>query len=134
MGSALARPGLTLVLRGDSRPGRRFGLCGIDPQNLLQVDSTVLLHTRWVRACAGGFTAEFTTAAVQDAGAGTFTAVVGPEDSVRLTAGGHPVTLADGRTLPVRDLTLRAPRATLDATHAVIRGPGDVLRGAPGGG
>ena len=74
--SILARPGLLLTLRADSLAGRGFGLCGFDPQNLLQVDSTVLLHTRWVRLC-GGVSGEFTTAAVQDRTAGTFAAVVG---------------------------------------------------------
>ena len=61
-------------------------LCGIDPQNLLQVDSAVLLHTRWVKLCGPGFTAEFISAAVQDRDAGTFTSVVGAADSVAAAA------------------------------------------------
>ncbi|HVO33964.1 MAG TPA: hypothetical protein VMT21_00285, partial [Gemmatimonadales bacterium] len=113
MDSILARPGLLLTLRADSLPGRGFGLCGFDPQNLLQVDSTVLLHTRWVRLC-GGVSGEFTTAAIQDRDAGTFSAVVGAEDSVRVTAGGNVVTLREGESLVATAIKVTAPGATLE--------------------
>jgi len=128
--SILARPGLLLTLRADSLPGRGFGLCGFDPQNLLQVDSTVLLHTRWVRLC-GGVSGEFTTAAVQDRGAGTFTAVVGAEDSVRVTAGGSAVTLREGESLVVTGLKVVAPGATLEAAKALLRRSGRALEISP---
>ena len=125
--SVLARPGLLLTLRADSLPGRGFGLCGFDPQNLLQVDSTVLLHTRWVRPCGGGLSGEFTAAAIQDRRAGTFTAVVGAEDSVRVTAGGNPVTLHEGETITVTDLGVAAPGATLQVARAALRRTGRTL-------
>jgi hypothetical protein len=129
--SVLTRPGLMLVLRSDSLGGGRFGLCGIDPQNLLQVDAGVLLHTRWVRPCAGDLSVEFTTATIQDRRAGTFTAVVGAEDSVRVTAGGSPVTLRDGQTLLARDLEVVAPGATLTAGRAALARTGRSLEIAP---
>jgi hypothetical protein len=129
--SILTRPGLTLVLRSDSLAGGRFGLCGIDPQNLLQVDAGLLLHTRWVRVCAGGLTAELATATVQDRSAGTFTAVVGAEDSVRITVGGDPVALREGQALLAADLEIVAPGATLRAARAAIRRAGRSLIIAP---
>jgi hypothetical protein len=129
--SILAQPGVTVLLRADSLSGRSFGLCGIDPQNLLQADAGVLLHTRWVRPCAGGFSAEFTRAAVQDRNAGTFTAVVGPEDSVQVTSGGSPVTLRDGETLLVGDLKVVAPGVTVQAARAALTRRGRVLEIAP---
>ena len=129
--SVLARPGVTVLLRADSLPGARFGLCGIDPQNLLQVDAGVLLHTRWVRACGPGLTAEFTAAAVQDRRAGTFAAVIGPEDSVRVTAGGQAAALADGQTATWRDLKVEAPGVTLTATRALVRRRGATLEVVP---
>ena len=118
--SVLARSGLTVVLRADSLPGRRFGLCGIDPQNLLQVDSAVLLHTRWVKLCGPGFTAEFISAAVQDRDAGTFTAVVGAADSVRVTAAGAPFALSDGVTATATDVKIESPGMTMQAVRAVM--------------
>jgi len=118
--SILAPAGLRIVLRADSLPGRRFGLCGIDPQNLLQVDATVLLHTRWVRACGGGLDAEFTSPAVQDRGAGTFTAVVGAEDSVRITAAGAPLAVAEGQAVARDDLKIEAPGLSLTAERAIV--------------
>jgi len=129
--SILARPGLLLTLRADSLASRGFGLCGFDPQNLLQVDSAVLLHTRWVRLCGGGLSGEFTTAAVQDKAAGTFTAVVGAEDSVRVTAGGKAVVLQDGDTLTAADLRIVAPGATLEAAKALLRRTGRALELSP---
>lgn len=129
--SVLARPGVTVVLRADSLPGARFGLCGIDPQNLLQVDRSVLLHTRWVRPCAGGLSAEFTTAAVQDRARGTFSGVVGPQDSVRLSAGGKPVTLGEGETASVADFKLESPGLNVSAGKAVLARRGGVIEVTP---
>lgn len=129
--SVLAQPGLLIVLRADSLPSRGFGVCGIDPQNLLQVDSSILLHTRWVRPCGPGLSGEFTTAAIQDRGAGTFSAVVGTEDSVRVTAGGNAVTLREGESLVVSALEVAAPGATLEAAKALLRRSGRVLEVVP---
>jgi hypothetical protein len=129
--SILAGPGMTVVLKSDSLGGGRLGMCGIDPQNLLQADAGVLLHTRWVRVCTGGFTAEFTTATVQDRTAGTFAAVVGAEDSVRITADGNPVALRDGETLVARDVKLVSPGATLQAARAALTRTGRSLTIAP---
>jgi len=129
--SVLGRPGVTVVLRADSLPGARFGLCGIDPQNLLQVSPDVLLHTRWVRACAPGLTAEFSTAAVQDRRAGTVTAVIGAEDSVRVTAGGGPTVLGEGAPEVLADLRIEGPGLTLRAARAVVGRRGRVLEIVP---
>lgn len=129
--SVLARSGLTMVLRADSLPGRRFGLCGMDPQNLLQVDSAILLHTRWVKPCGLGFTAEFTTAAVQDRVAGTFTAVVGAANSVRVTAAGTPFTLQDGETATRSDVKVEAPGMVLQAARARLVRRGTVMEVVP---
>jgi hypothetical protein len=129
--SVLARPGLTVVVKADSLRGRGFGLCGIDPQNLLQVDTTVLLHTRWVKPCGGGLTAEFTTATVQDRGAGTFTAVIGAEDSVRVTAAGAPLALADGAATTASEVKIEAPGVTLQASKAMLVRRGRVLEVVP---
>jgi hypothetical protein len=129
--SVLARSGVTVVLRADSLPGRRFGLCGIDPQNLLQVDSAVLLHTRWVKPCGPGLTAEFTTAAVQDRAEGTFTAVMGDADSVRVSGGGNPLTLREGEALAQSDVRIESPGMTLQAGRAVLVRRGMVLEVVP---
>ena len=129
--SVLARSGLTILLRADSLPGARFGLCGIDPQNLLQVDSDVLLHTRWVRPCGPGLSAEFTTSAVQDRRAGTFAAVVAPADSVRVTAGGRTVALQEGAPETLADLRLAGPGVVLQAARAVVRRRGSTLEIVP---
>ena len=129
--SVLARPGLVVLLKADSLRGRGFGLCGIDPQNLLQVDTSVLLHTRWVKPCGSGLAAEFTTAAVQDRAAGTFTAVVGTEDSVRVTAGGAPVALADGTATTVSEVKIESPGLALAAPKAMLVRRGRVLEVVP---
>jgi hypothetical protein len=129
--SILAQPGVLVVLRSDSLPARAFGLCGIDPQNLLQADSGVLLHTRWVRLCAAGFSAEFTTAAIQDRAAGTFAAVVGAEDSVRVTAGDSALALREGNAVTVSGFKLVAPGAALEVARAALRRTGRTLEVAP---
>jgi hypothetical protein len=128
--SVLARPGLTVVLRADS-VGGGFGLCGMDPQNMLQVDVAVLLHTHFVRPCASGLSGMFTTGVVQDQAAGTFSAVVGPEDSVRVTSGGSRIALRDGETLVATDLKLEAPGATLQVARAALARRGRTLEIVP---
>ena len=111
--SVLAAPGVQLVVTVE---GRYLGLCGIDPQNLLQVEPGVLLHTRWVHACAGdAFQATFNTPVVQDRNAQTLRAVVGAESTVKVTVGVQ------------RDLRIESPLVSLHAANADVSRDGRVL-------
>lgn len=124
--SILAAPGLLLVMTLD---GRSIGLCGIDPQNLLQVDQDVLLHTRWVRPCAGdALQATFNTPVVQDRNAGMLRAVVGPDSTLRVTVAGQATELRDGIRLEnAMDVRLESPLFSLHAAQADIVREGRVL-------
>lgn len=124
--SILAAPGVLLVVALDSLPGSRVGLCMIDPQNLLQVDAAVLLHTRAVRTCAGAaFDASFTTKVVDERGAGAIRAVIGPLDSLKVLGGGQPLVLRDGQdALTVTDLRIESGAVSLTSRRAEI-----ILRG-----
>src|SRR3989442_14779861 len=111
--SVLAAPGVELVVTVE---GRYLGLCGIDPQNLLQVEPGVLLHTRWLQACAGdAFQATFNTPVVQDRNAQVLRAVVGADSTVKVTVG------AQG------DLRIESPLVSLRATKAAVSRDGRVL-------
>ena len=111
--SVLAAPGVELVVTVE---GRYLGLCGIDPQNLLQVEPGVLLHTRWVQACAGDvFQATFNTPVVQDRNAQVLRAIVGADSTVKVTVG------AQG------DLRIESPLLSLRATKAAVSRDGRVL-------
>jgi hypothetical protein len=111
--SVLAAPGVQLVVIVE---GRNLGLCGIDPQNLLQVEPGVLLHTRWVRACAGdAFQATFNTPVVQDRNAQSLRAVVGADSTVTVTVG------AQG------DVRIESPLVSLRAATADVSRDGRVL-------
>jgi hypothetical protein len=111
--SVLAALGVQLVV---SVEGGSLGLCGIDPQNLLQVDSGVLLHTRWLQACAGdAFQATFNTPVVQDRNAQTLRAVVGADSTVKVTTG------AEG------DVQIESPLVSLRAKRAEVSRDGRVL-------
>jgi hypothetical protein len=119
--SLLALPGVQLTITLDSLPPRRLGFCMIDPQNLLQADEGVLLHTRAVRLCAGAaFDASFTTAVIQDNRGGSVRAVIGAADSVRVTSAGKPVTLTDGQRIETADLQIQTPALTLRAARAEL--------------
>ncbi len=129
--SALSRPGVQVVIMSE---GLGFvGLCGIDPQNLLQVDEGVLLHTRWLVLCAGSaLRAEFTTPVVHDQRQATVRAVVGPLGELRLSADGvllEPAQLED--PLGVEKLELKAPGLQLSAARADLELEGSVLRIRP---
>jgi hypothetical protein len=131
--SLLARPGVRLTIALDSLAGR-VGLCMIDPQNLLQADEGVLLHTRVVRLCAGPpLDASFTTAVVEDRRGKSARAVIGPADSVRITSRGQPVTLVEGQALEATDVRIETPVLTLRSARAALerRGAELLLRPKP---
>ncbi|UCC71932.1 MAG: hypothetical protein JSV86_16405 [Gemmatimonadota bacterium] len=124
--SALSRPGLRLVISGEALG--YIGMCGIDPQNLLQVDAGVLLHTRWFVACASSaLHAEFTAPVVHDQLRGTLEAVVGSPSEVKVSVGGEPFELADGSIEGAADVLVEAPGVTLHAPLADIEVEGTVL-------
>jgi len=110
--SVLNAPGVQLVV---IVAGRYLGLCGIDPQNLLQVEPGVLLHTRWVQACAGDFQATFTTPVVQDRNAQMLRAVVGADSTVKVTTG------AQG------EVQIESPLVSLRAAKADVSRDGRVV-------
>ena len=111
--SILRSPGVQLVVTIE---GRSIGFCGIDPQNLLQVEPGVLLHTRWLQACAGdAFLATFNTPVVQDRNAQTLRAVVGADSTVKVTAGGQG------------DVLIESPLVSLRAAKADVSRDGRVL-------
>jgi len=111
--SVLAAPGVQVVVTVE---GRYLGLCGIDPQNLLQVEPGVLLHTRWLQACSGdAFQATFNTPVVQDRNAQILRAVVGADSTVTVTVG------AQG------DVRIESPLVSLRAAKADVSRDGRVL-------
>ena len=109
--SVLSAPGVQLVVTVE---GRSIGSCGFDPQNLLQVEPGVLLHTRWFQACAGDFQATFNTPVVQDANTQTLRAVVGADSTVT-------VTPANG------GVRIESPLVSLRAGKAAVSRDGRVL-------
>lgn len=129
--SAMSRPGITLVVETDAIGG--MGLCGIDPQNLLQVDEGVLFHSRWVRPCAGAaLQAELSTPTLQDQGAGTLRAVIGPADEIDFTVDGEKVDLAAPHALDaVGQIRLETLDAMLSSARADVEYSDGVLRIRP---
>ena len=122
---ALSGPGLVVELAVEGA-----GLCGIDPQNLLQIDHRRVLHARILNLCLpGDGQALFRTPAVQDREGHTVTAVVGPEESVEIRAGGEEIPLedlgrvedAEGVEIDAEAFRLRAPRATLERGEGRLR-------------
>jgi hypothetical protein len=132
--SVLATPGVLLVVRAESLPGRNFSMCGFDPQNLLQVTQHVRLQTRWWRPCGGGPTyVELNVPSVHDAERGTLSGVIGAAEEITITAAGVQVVLPrDGQTLrDLRTVKLVAPRASIEAVRADISRHGRVLTVIP---
>ncbi len=125
--SALARPGIEVVILSE---GLGFlGFCGIDPQNLLQVDDGVLFHTRWLVLCAGSaLRAEFTTPVVHDQREGTVRASLGPLAELQLSLDGVPLAPGDLEAgIRVGKLELKAPGLQLTAAQAELKLEGSVL-------
>ena len=111
--SLLNVPGVELIV---TVQGAYLGTCGIDPQNLLQVEPGVLLHTRWVHVCAGGaLDANFDTPVLQDQGTQTLKAVVGADSTVTVT---QP---ASG------EVKVESPLVSLRASKAQVVRDGRVL-------
>jgi hypothetical protein len=123
----LARPGVQIIILADGVG--RIGLCGIDPQNLLQVDEGVLFHTRWLRPCAGSaLEGEFTTPVVHDRNAGTMRAVIGAWNDVKLTVGGMAVTHRSLNMSGAEQVEVDSPGLTLRCSRADVEIEGNVLR------
>lgn len=109
--SVLAADGVQLVVTIE---GRSIGTCGIDPQNLLQVEPGVLLHTRWLQVCTGDLLqATFNTPVVQDRQ--TLRAVVGADSAVKV------INAGDGA------VQIESPLVSLRAKNAGVSRDGRVL-------
>lgn len=130
----LASPGVRLVLSPRQLPDRRFQSCGFDPQNLLQLPGDRLLHARFLRPCAGQeLHAEFDRPVLEDLGSGTLRAALPSWDSLRLSADGRPLDLADGEArIGVADFALAGPNVELHAASADVARSGDLLLVEPG--
>lgn len=111
--SVLAADGVQLNLTIEGG-GRSIGTCGIDPQNLLQVEPGVLLHTRWVQVCTGDLLqGTFNTPMVQERN--TLRAVIGADSVVKVSNG------ADGT------VQIESPLVSLRAKNATVAREGRVL-------
>lgn len=126
--SALARPGVRVVINAEGLGGS-IGMCGIDPQNLLQVDEGILFHTRWLRPCSGSaLQGEFNTPVVHDQNAGTLEAVIGHLNEVKLTVDGQTLTLGGEESiLGAVDVELESPGLTLRCSRADVEIDGSLL-------
>ena len=109
--SAMASPGVQLVVNIE---GRSIGTCGIDPQNLLQVEPGVLLHTRWVQVCTGDvLQATFNAPVLQ--GRSTLRSVVGADSTVKIVDSGNG------------SVQIESPLVSLRAKNASVSRDGRVL-------
>jgi len=117
-------------LDGAALPGRFIGLCGFDPQNMLQAGNGIVLHTRWLRICSGAaFDGEFHTPVVQSAGNTTLGAVIGDAGAVRLTVRGSPVALTELTVMAgAEDVRIESPGLTLRIARTDLARDGTVLR------
>lgn len=119
--SLLRNAGLIVEIAAERLP--RVGLCGIDPQNVLQVEPGVFLHTRWVQPCAGSaFRAEFNAPVVEERDPPTLRAAVSDTTPPTVSAGGSPLTIVEGQGVDgVRDLVIEHPEFTVRTARADIR-------------
>jgi hypothetical protein len=109
--SALAAPGVQLVVTVE---GRSIGSCGIDPQNLLQVEPGVLLHTRWFQACSGDvLQATFNAPVVQERN--RLRSVVGADSTVKVVDAGNGSVQVESPLV-----SLRAKNATVSRDGRVV--------------
>ena len=109
--TAMAAEGVELVV---SVEGRSIGTCGIDPQNLLQVEPGVLLHTRWVQVCTGDvLQATFNAPVLQ--GRNTLRSVVGADSTVKVIDGGNGSVQIESPLV-----SLRAKNATVSRDGRVV--------------
>lgn len=128
--SVLSAPGLTIVL--DVASVAPLQPCGFDPQNLLRVDAVTELHTRWLKACGAGVTAEFETQVVHDEAARRYTAVVADSAALTLTVAGDRRQLGDGDTIAAADdVVVAAPHLALRLKRAELLRQGRTLRVRP---
>jgi hypothetical protein len=119
---ALSGPGVRIDIDASALPGGDVGFCGIDPQNLLQVGESQLLHGRWFRACGPGFDADMHALVVHDRDAGSLALVV-PREGLRVSVDGEPVERAagDGPTERAGLVALDADGVTIRAERARLR-------------
>jgi hypothetical protein len=131
--SFLSRPGVLLELSASELPSKDFGSCSFDPQNLLQVTTTMQLHTRTWRPCSGSaLVAEFNVPAVHDRTAGMIRAVIGTDAEVKITAEGAALALADGQTIAAAtDVKIEAPRVSVQSARANLSRSGRTVRITP---
>lgn len=91
--------------------------CGFDPQNLLQVDADLLLHTRWLRLCSGGVQGDLNTPVVQSRSTGLMQAVIGDSAEVVVTAGGEPLDDEVRGTLAEIEISTPVAKFSIEKAH-----------------
>lgn len=120
----LATPGVLLELTAE----RPLPMCGIDPQNLLQVGDGRLLHTRWLRLCPPGGAIEFETPVVHDRQRNLLRAPIGPEEGVDVAIEGRLLPLDALPEGVVAGLEIHAPGVELALDGVTVRREGRVVR------
>lgn len=94
--------------------------CGFDPQNTLQTGDGRTLHMRFLQVCAGNTAkGEFNRATVQDDSTSAITLGVDPA-SLRMTAQGRPIVLADGDSAEASSFVLDATDVHFEAKRARV--------------
>jgi len=126
---ALSGPGVRIDIDASALPDGDVGFCGIDPQNLLQVGPSRLLHARWFRACGPGFEADMNARVVHDRDEGTLALVV-PVDALRVSVDGAPldapaaggsVERSGAVTIEAAGVSIRAERGTVIRSERHVR-------------
>ncbi len=123
--SLMRVPGLRVIVEGDASAN----YCGIDPQNLLAADSTLFLHRRWVKPCAGDrWNGEFNTPTVEDQTKGMWTAIAGPVSEVDVTVDGDRWGLADDLPIGAHRLQIKTSQVSIEVARGrMIRREGALV-------
>lgn len=120
--SLLAREGITVVLQS-----RGLNWCGFDPQNLLHASPTLILHTRWIRACGSGTDLQFFTPVVDNRATQEMRAVVGQLDELIITSADKALDLTPGVPVEATAVKFESPGFSGQVAKARILLDGSTL-------
>ena len=125
--SMMSQSGIKLIV--DASEKGFIGMCGIDPQNLLQISENLFLHSRWFRPCiSNSLNGSFNTPVVHNKISHSLMAVIDNPDNLKIEIDGNNMDFKYfNENLEIKNLKITGLNVDLKIKNAELSKQGDTI-------